>query len=419
MSVVRYSFLFFLFFMGVLFAQWKPSTSGLPSSWTLGMALDAYSDSVIVIAISESPSIYITTNMGNNWEGISDDHGVMDVSIVDPQHIWFATDIGAIFATLDKGAHWTRQFFDTSKTSFMNFIQMFDLQNGVAMGDGKSALSPAVFLRTSDGGTHWTSVNDSAFGAFSGDLWRRVSFVSPLVGYFFESGTNPQSLYKTTDGGESWKSVLTVDGSIGLIKFYSNTIGFAVHPVNNNIYRTTDGGTIWETFTTPFSGWPNDIEFIKGDPSQVWAVSGSVYFSNDTGRTWITQLDIKGRDLAFLDAMHGWLLSDTGVYYTVLGPVLGVNSQWKISQIRWALEQNYPNPFNPITTIAFTLPSKSFVTLKVYDLLGREVSTLVDEELSAGKYLRQWNASNFSSGVYFYQLQTGSFTETKKLFLLK
>ncbi len=85
----------------------------------------------------------------------------------------------------------------------------------------------------------------------------------------------------------------------------------------------------------------------------------------------------------------------------------------------YTLQQNYPNPFNPITTISFNLPEKSFVSLKVFDVLGREVATLVSEEFSAGNYSQQWNAENVASGIYFYRFQAGSFSETKKLILLK
>jgi len=85
----------------------------------------------------------------------------------------------------------------------------------------------------------------------------------------------------------------------------------------------------------------------------------------------------------------------------------------------FSLSQNYPNPFNPTTTISFNLPSKSFVALKIFDLLGREIATIVSEEMSAGNYSRTWNAAKMSSGIYFYRLQAGSFTETKKLVLLK
>lgn len=85
----------------------------------------------------------------------------------------------------------------------------------------------------------------------------------------------------------------------------------------------------------------------------------------------------------------------------------------------FALSQNYPNPFNPTTTISFTLPGKAFVSLKVFDLLGREVTTLASDVLSAGNHSRQWNAVNMPSGVYFYRLQAGSSIVTKKLVLMR
>jgi hypothetical protein len=104
--------------------------------------------------------------------------------------------------------------------------------------------------------------------------------------------------------------------------------------------------------------------------------------------------------------------------YEFNSPVDVKNS--KIKQFRFALNQNYPNPFNPTTNISFSIPSKSFVSLKVFDLLGREVATLVSEEMLAGNHSRQWNAINIPSGVYFYRLQAGSsYNETKKLILLK
>jgi Secretion system C-terminal sorting domain len=85
----------------------------------------------------------------------------------------------------------------------------------------------------------------------------------------------------------------------------------------------------------------------------------------------------------------------------------------------FTLSQNYPNPFNPTTSISFGLPAQSFVSLKVFDLIGKEVATLVSDELPAGNYTRQWNAADMPSGVYFYRLQAGSFNKTQRLILLK
>jgi beta-glucanase (GH16 family) len=93
----------------------------------------------------------------------------------------------------------------------------------------------------------------------------------------------------------------------------------------------------------------------------------------------------------------------------------------------FALSQNYPNPFNPSTTISFDLSSQSFVSLKVFDVIGKEVATIVSEEMSAGSYTKKWNTNGLPSGVYFYRLQArqtsggqaGSFIETRKLVLLR
>jgi hypothetical protein len=85
----------------------------------------------------------------------------------------------------------------------------------------------------------------------------------------------------------------------------------------------------------------------------------------------------------------------------------------------YALEQNYPNPFNPTTTINYQLPEKGHANLRVYDILGNLVTTLLDEELNPGYYSVTWDASGLASGIYFYRLNSGSFVSTKKLILLK
>jgi hypothetical protein len=85
----------------------------------------------------------------------------------------------------------------------------------------------------------------------------------------------------------------------------------------------------------------------------------------------------------------------------------------------FALEQNYPNPFNPSTMISYSIPQSSFVTLKVYDILGNEITTLVNETRSAGKYEVRFDASELSNGVYFYTVNADNFTSTKKMLLMK
>lgn len=116
---------------------------------------------------------------------------------------------------------------------------------------------------------------------------------------------------------------------------------------------------------------------------------------------------------------------DTGVVQLKEVPLILYNSPITAVSVgiarpnNFTLRQNFPNPFNPTTTISFSLPTRSFVSLKVFDTLGREVSILLSEELSPGTYSRQWNAAGLPSSVYFYRLQAGPYVETKKTILLR
>ena len=365
-----------------------------------------------------------------------------------PSHIWIASegnDSAHILFTDDLGETWTVQYNDSSKTKFFNYIEMFDSKNGVAMGDAPSDSGSALFLQTSDGGQNWNAMENNLQIFGSGDTWRRLDFVSPDVGFFCEYwGHKPeetQGITKTIDGGNNWEVVKPNVGPL-LMKFYDKNIGLArtIKYIEPNSYvfqiqRTLDGGDSWQVFETDSTGWANDFEFIPGDPSKVWFVDGwgnSLFYSNDTGRTWskqsINNEDIYGRDIVFVDESHGWILGDNGnLFYTnnnggIITNVERVNTEQIPNAIK--LYQNYPNPFNPVTTIKYSIKSKvksekSNVKLIVYDVIGNEIATLVNEQKSTGNYEVKFDASNLSSGIYYYQLTTGNFVKTNKMILLK
>lgn len=99
--------------------------------------------------------------------------------------------------------------------------------------------------------------------------------------------------------------------------------------------------------------------------------------------------------------------------------VTGIADNHDVTPEEFFLSQNYPNPFNPTTTINYQLPMSSHVTLKIYDVLGREIATLVNEKQNAGSYAMKFDGSRLASGLYFYRLEAGTFIETRKLILLK
>ncbi|NOS84339.1 MAG: T9SS type A sorting domain-containing protein [Ignavibacteria bacterium] len=106
-------------------------------------------------------------------------------------------------------------------------------------------------------------------------------------------------------------------------------------------------------------------------------------------------------------------------YYYDCSGTIGIEPIGNILPQKYSLEQNYPNPFNPETAIKFSIPEKNFTSLRVYDILGKEIAVLVNEELSAGNYIINYNASDLPSGVYFYRLSTDKYTDSKKMIVIK
>jgi hypothetical protein len=149
-----------------------------------------------------------------------------------------------------------------------------------------------------------------------------------------------------------------------------------------------------------------------------------VYQSTNEGANWVSFnsglplveiYDMKYKQAAgiLLAATHG-----RGCWTFDIGAITGVNTIAGVPK-EYSLSQNYPNPFNPSTDIKFDIPKNSFVKLAVYNELGKEIAVLVNKDMPAGKYETGWNASNYSSGIYFYKLSAGDFTGTRKMILLK
>jgi hypothetical protein len=147
--------------------------------------------------------------------------------------------------------------------------------------------------------------------------------------------------------------------------------------------------------------------------------------SSKTFQTFTSTVEsVSGRHdvyLKFTGTGTGKLFQLQWLYFTAKGDTITMGAKSSDSPIpqSYGLEQNFPNPFNPSTIINYALPASGFVTLRVFDMLGREVAILVNEQKSAGKYSLRFDGRSFSSGVYFYWLQADKFIETKKLVLLR
>jgi hypothetical protein len=161
------------------------------------------------------------------------------------------------------------------------------------------------------------------------------------------------------------------------------------------------GAGAWETYqaTSAYTQFVVPIEYLPGETPDSAYIQIAVYDSSGVGTGGVGAY-------AIVDD-----LSLGGPATAITGNNVSINS--------FELKQNYPNPFNPSTVISYTLPTSGEVTLKVYNVLGDEVTTLVNEEKSAGSYEVKFDASQLSSGIYFYKLQAGLFVETKKMMLIR
>ena len=159
------------------------------------------------------------------------------------------------------------------------------------------------------------------------------------------------------------------------------------------------------TFVDPEAGWPisnGQFTIERSTSTGIWTINGTFGATgNEASGTW--SFDVSGTVCS-----ANW------------GPItVSVEDAGDGIPERFILAQNYPNPFNPTTTIQFALPRAIHVSMKVYNALGLEVATLLDEHLPPGQYKTAWNAADFAGGVYVYRIQAGDFLETKKLILLK
>jgi hypothetical protein len=237
-------------------------------------------------------------------------------------------------------------------------------------------------------------------------------------------------ILKTANGGSSWQTVNT--GSQNLLislDFVNTNVGWAVGTFGE-IQKTTDGGNTWQTQTGVFPpDWLYSVTFLDENTGWTVGFDGKVQETDDGGATWALQTSgtpYQLNSVCFVDKLHGWAVGENG---TILKYALGITSVGDNEIVYnqpsdFILYDNYPNPFNPSTTIKYSLPIQSKVTLSIYNILGQEIRTLVDEVQSSGIKTISWNGRDnhgkqVSSGIYLYRIQSGVFTATKKMVLVE
>ena len=228
------------------------------------------------------------------------------------------------------------------------------------------------------------------------------------------------------DGGVNWTSVPSgVAYALESLSFGDASHGTAVGWYGS-IVHTSDGGATWSSQQSGVGVDLYSVSFSDANHGTAVGMEGVILNTTDGGFTWTKQQSHTDNRLAgvfFSDINTGTVVGDYGTILRTINN--GATSIERMSDRlnaypkRLSLSQNYPNPFNASTIISYSVPSTSFVSLQVFDMLGRQVSNLVSEELAVGHYSTLWNAGKMPSGIYVCRLTAGSVIDTKKLMLVR
>ncbi len=367
----------------------------------------------------------------------------------------FAGTGSGVFLSTNNGTDWTAVNTGLPPYGYITALAALDTTLVAATGGGGPF-----------GGGEFISTNNGATWVGAGLLNSIVVHSLAFSGADLLAGTYYSGVFRLNPQFPGWES-------LGREVASTDVLALAVSDTNllagtdSGVFLSSDNGTRWISVNTGLTN--TKIHALAVSPSgkagtNLWAgTEGGVFFSTNDGQGWVsaglTNTAVSSLALSdtllfagtfgsgvFLSTNNGtsWTAVNTGLDSTdvwslvVLGedlfagtygggvwrrPLSEMMTSAKMTSIRssssFNLKQNYPNPFNPSTTIEFTLPTRAFVSLKVFDALGREVAILLSKELNAGTHSRQWNAEGYASGMYLYRLQTESYTQTRKVLLLR
>ena len=345
--------------------SWARRSNGLPTSLNFFPKTFVVDGSNLFAGTNGGGGVYLTTDNGGAWAASNTGLGSTAVHalVLDNNSLIAGTLNGGVFESTDHGSSW------------------HDLNNGItSLAIHALLVTPGQLFAGSDGGV-FVSSN-------SGRNWSLPSG-SPL---------DVRSL-----------------AALGSDIFVATRF--------DGIFRTTDNGTTWAADTAGMTSL--DVRVIIEHNGNLFAGTGSsgVYLSTDVGGSW-SQINTGLSNMSILSlATNATTLyagaQVGGVWTRPLSKVVGVSEQRVAVPSGFALEQNYPNPFNPSTTIRYHIGAEGRVSLKVFNVLGGELETIVGEAKAAGDYSVTWDASNYPSGLYFYRLSSQGHSEVKSMLLIK
>lgn len=382
-----------LFSQRVLNAQWVNTSTGLGNKQVYSLI----NNGSVLFAGTFNYGLYLSSDNGLSWTmaGIGLNNRIVYSLTNFGGYLYAGTDLG-VWRTSNNGSYW-------SVTSINN-VSVYSLASNSTRVFAGLHVSGLFY---SGGGTGWfiSSLNITDIKAIA------------VAGNFVLAGAgNNAGVHLSNNNGNNWDATSLNNKSVYALAINGNK---AFAGTGSGIYRSIDSGYSWTQTSIN-----NELIYslaVQGSNIFAGSETNGVYFSNNDGLNWVQVNDGLGNIGVFsLYIFNNYIYagaSVNGVYRRQLSELVGISGNEILPE--YSLSQNYPNPFNPVTKINYNIPKQGLVTLKIYNILGKEVKTLVNEVKSAGNYDVNFEGSEFSSGIYFYRLESNGFSNTKSMMLLK
>lgn len=404
--------LLIIFVSSSIFSQWSKVNS-FPNSYTYDILINGST-----LYVSTGSGIQKSTDGTNSWQlvnnGLNNAQAVQCKQVILFNNILFAATVDGTYRSSDFGANWVKK------------------SEGIVVGNGATyAFAESVYelngtlftgtftglYRSTNNGENWIASNVSGqhINAKNFTLHNGTIYAAR------ESGNNPNG-YTSTDNGVTWQNITFQYPTITFFsepgKLFTGTI--------HGAWLSTNNGVNWVNRSTGLSADPYNSSFVRANGVLISSLKfggSGMYKSNNDGILW----EDFSQGLPFLQSIeklvtfNGKILAATssGLYQRDISEVTAVTQISNEIPAKFSLEQNYPNPFNPVTKIKFSIPSKNNVKITIFDITGKEISVAADSQMEPGIYEINYDASALTSGIYFYRMESGNFSETKRMILVK
>ncbi len=373
---------------------------------------------------STGKQILYTSNNGNNWipMGTGGTEEFFGISMINGNTGYASANNSKVFKTTDGGNNWV-MMTQPSGSNYSLYSMEFINENTGWVCVNYSSVSAGNVFKTTNGGINWSQ---HTLAVTNPGSIMSCDFVNENTGFVSINSSN-KPVYKTTDGGLNWTPYTTgLTGLIYKVRALDSNLVFAVTSAGTNrVAKSTNGGVNWTLILVPVVADYRSIDFKDANTGYICGNSTTVVSrTTDGGTTWSFQnvhtittgnVFVTSGDTAYVTGGLTSILRAAGNTLT------GVRYNGNIIPNNYELKQNYPNPFNPSTTIEFNLPEAGLISIKIFDITGREINSEINNlSLNAGNFKYAFNGSSLSSGIYFYSLSVnGNIISTKKMLLIK